>query len=46
MDVASDRDPPARERIDREQCLVVVVIDVHQVVELTLGHAVFGSGEP
>ena len=32
-------DSPARERIDREQCLTGVVIDVHQGVELTLAHA-------
>jgi hypothetical protein len=46
LDVAHDGDSPARERIDREQCLTGVVIDVHQAVELTLGHAGFGSAEP
>jgi hypothetical protein len=46
LDVARDGDASARERIDREQCLMVAVIDVHQVVELTLGHAGFGTREP
>jgi hypothetical protein len=46
LDVARDRDSSARERIGREQCLMVAVIDVHQVVELTLGHAGFGTREP
>jgi hypothetical protein len=45
-DVARDGDAPARERIDREQCLMVVVIDVHQVVELTLGHTGSRTREP
>lgn len=46
LDVARDSDYSARERIDREQPLMVVVIDVHQVVELALGHAGLGTREP
>jgi hypothetical protein len=45
-DVTHDGDSPARERINREQCLTRVVIDVHQAVELTLGHAELGSAKP
>jgi len=39
-------DQGAAQRIDREQCLTGVVIDVHQAVELTLGHPRLGSAEP
>jgi len=46
LDVPRDGDPSAREWIDCEQCLMVAVIDVHQVVELTLGHTGFGTREP
>jgi hypothetical protein len=34
------------EQIGVKHYFVVVVIGVHQVVELTLGHAGFGTGEP
>jgi hypothetical protein len=46
LDIARDGDSSARDRIDREQCLTVVVIDVHQAVERTLRHIGFGSAEP
>ena len=46
LDVAHDADALGRERIYREQCFMGVVIDVHQVVELVLGHPGFGTGEP
>ena len=46
LDVARDGNSSARERIDREQCLMVAVIDVHQLVELTFGHVRFGTREP
>ena len=46
LGVARDGDSSARDRIDREQCLTVVVIDVHQAVKRTLRHMRFGSAEP
>jgi hypothetical protein len=46
LDVAHDADPLGRERIYRKQCFMGVVIDVHQVVELALGHSGLGTGEP
>jgi hypothetical protein len=46
LDVAHDADALGRQRIDREQCFMSVVIDVHQVVELALGYAGLGTGEP
>ena len=44
--IARDGHCPARQRIDGEHCLVIVVIDVRQEVQLTLGHAESGSREP
>jgi hypothetical protein len=46
LDVAHNADALGRERIYREQRFMGVVIDVHQVVELALGHSGFGTGEP
>jgi hypothetical protein len=46
LDEAHDGDSPARERIDRKQCLTGMVVDVHQAVELTLGHPGLGRAEP
>jgi hypothetical protein len=46
LDVTHDTDTLGRERINREQCLMGVVIDVHQVVELALGHSRLGTREP
>ena len=37
LDVAHDGDSPAAERIDREKCFMVVVIELHHAAELTLG---------
>ena len=47
-DVARDRDSLARGRIDREECLMIAVIDVDRVVDLdlALGHSGFGTREP
>jgi hypothetical protein len=46
LDVAHNANALGRERIYREQRFMGVVIDVHQVVELALGHSGFGTGEP
>lgn len=45
LDVAYDADALGCERIYREQRFMGMVIDVHQVVEVALGHSE-GTGEP
>ena len=46
LDVAHDADAPSGKRIDREQCFMCVVIDIHHAVELVLRDPWFGTGEP
>jgi hypothetical protein len=45
LDVAHHGDAPARERIDREQGFMDMVVDVHQAVEFALVED-SGTGEP